>query len=61
MKKFLVYEESSGQSSPKKSIRLVSCGCGMILFYYPMSMFMLWTGNVEGYNRKMKVVLSVAC
>lgn len=49
MKGFLVYEESSGKSSPNKSMRLVSCGYELILSDYTMSMFMLWTGNVEGY------------
>jgi len=42
MKRFLVYEESSGRSSPDKSRRSVSCGYELILCY--CSMFMLWMG-----------------
>lgn len=44
-----VYDESSGQSSPDRSIRLVSCGYGLILCGYTMVMFMLWIDYVEGY------------
>ena len=37
----LGYEESSGKSSPKRSMRLVSCGYNLILCVYTVSMFML--------------------
>jgi hypothetical protein len=54
MKRFLVYEESSGKSSHDKYMRSVSCGYELILYAYIMPMFMLWTGNVEGYISGMK-------
>ena len=46
---FLVLWESSGNSSHEKYMRLVSCGYDLILCDYTMSIFMLWTSNVEGY------------
>ena len=54
MKGFLVYEESSGKSSPDRSMRSVSCGYDLILWAYTMPMFMLWTYNVERYISEMK-------
>lgn len=59
MKRFLVYEESSGKNSPEKSMTLVSCGYELILFNYIMSM--LWTDYTEGCVNEMKVVWSTAC
>ena len=42
MKRFLIYEESSGKSSPEKSMRSISCGYELILCDYTMFIFMLW-------------------
>ena len=41
MKRFLVYEESSGKSRPGKYTWSVSCGCELILCDYTMAIFML--------------------
>jgi len=58
-KRFLVYEESSGDSSHKKYTRLVSCGYELILYTCSMPMFM--TGNENGYINEMKPVWSATC
>ena len=49
MKRFLVYEESSGKSNTDRSMGIVSCGYELKLCDYTMSMFMLWTNNAKGY------------
>jgi len=54
MKRFLVYEESSGKSNRSKSTRSVLCGYELIL--YARIMPMLWTGNVEGYISGMEAI-----
>jgi len=41
MKRFSVYEESSGRNSLEKYMRLVLCGYELILCDYTMPMFML--------------------
>ena len=56
MKRFLAYEKSSGKNKLDKYTRSVSCGYDLILCDYNMYMFMLWTGNVEGYINEVKVV-----
>jgi len=56
MKRFLVYEESSGKSSHDKHMRSVSCEYEFILYACITPMLMLWTGYTEGYIRKVKVV-----
>lgn len=56
MKRFMVYEESSGKSNSDRSTRSVSCGYELILYACNMHMFMLWTCNVEGYINRMKAV-----
>jgi len=54
MKRFIVYEESSGKSSPDKSMRSLSCVYELILCDSIMSM--LWIGYTEGYINKMKAI-----
>jgi len=41
MKGFLVYEESSGKSSPERSTSSISCGYVLTLCVYIMPMFMI--------------------
>ena len=41
MKRFLVYEESSGKSSHDKYMGSISCGCELILYDCIMPMFIL--------------------
>ena len=53
--------ESSGKIHPYKSTRLVSCGNGLIFYAFNMPMFMLWTGNVEGYISRIKALGSETC
>jgi len=61
MKRFLVYEESSGRSSHEKHMRSVSCEYEFILYACIMPMLTLWTGYIEGYINKVKEVWFVAC
>jgi len=42
MKRFLVHEEPSGESSHDKYTRSVSCGYELILYVCIMPMFMPW-------------------
>ena len=35
---------------------VVSCGYGLTLYSFTMSMFMLWIGNAKGYINEVKVV-----
>ena len=37
-------------------MRLISCGYELILYACITPMFMLWTGNVEGYISGMEAV-----
>jgi len=46
MKGFMVYKETSGKSSPDKSMRLVSCAYELILCDYIM--YFLWTCYIDG-------------
>jgi len=61
MKRFLVYEESSGKSSHEKHMRSVSCEYEFIVYAGIMPMLMLWTCYIEGYINKVKVVWFAAC
>jgi len=50
MKRFQVYEESSGKSSNDRFMRSVSCGYELILCDYIMSI--LWTCNLRDTSTK---------
>lgn len=56
MKRSLVYEKSSGKSSPDIFMRSISCGYDLVLCACIMPMFMLSTGHGEGYINGMKAV-----
>jgi len=54
IKGFLVYEESSGNSSPDRSMRLVSCGYKLIFFVCAMPMFMPWQVTLRDTSTEWK-------
>ena len=54
MKRFLVYEESSGKSSHEKYMMSISCGYELILYACIMPLSMLWTCYTKGYINKRK-------
>ena len=54
MKRFLVYEESSEQSSPRRSMRLISCGYDFVLCAYNYAYVYVMVDNGEGYINGMK-------
>ena len=61
MKRFMLYEESSGKSSHDKYMRLVSCECEFVLYACIIPMLMLWIGYIEGYINRMKTMCFAAC
>ena len=61
MKRFLVYQESSGKSIHDKNMRSVSCEYEFILYACIIPILMLWSGYTKRYISKVQEVCFVAC